>query len=149
MSFVGRAAGNAIRFAYGASFSSIIMTSEAASVYATNGIWYHIAVTRSSDTYRLFVNGVLVATVVSSDTYPATARYAAVGNNYGSTSGLDGYVDEVRVTKVGDRVILEPLKQQTASEKAEKRAEALKRLEQRKWSASEGYKFDRDEANER
>jgi antitoxin VapB len=32
---------------------------------------------------------------------------------------------EVRVTKVGDRVILEPLNQQTASEKAEKRAEAL------------------------
>ena len=99
LSFAGRAAGNVIRFAYGASFSSIIMTSEAASVYATNGIWYHIAVTRSSDTYRLFVNGVLVATVVSSDTYPQNARYVAVGNNYGFTSGLDGYVDEVRVTK--------------------------------------------------
>ena len=56
---------------------------------------------------------------------------------------------EVRVTKIGERVILEPLKQQTAVEKAAKRAEALKQLAQLKWPAPEGDRFDRDEANER
>jgi len=56
---------------------------------------------------------------------------------------------EVRVSKVGDKVILEPLKQQSAVDDAEKRAEFLKRMEQRGWSAPEGYRFDRDEANER
>jgi virulence-associated protein VagC len=56
---------------------------------------------------------------------------------------------EVRVSKVGDKVILEPLNQQTAAEKANKRAEVLKQIEQLNWPAPEGYKFDRDEANER
>ena len=56
---------------------------------------------------------------------------------------------EVRVSKVGDKVILEPLKQQSALDDAEKRAAFLKQLEQLRRPAPEGNKLDRDEANER
>jgi antitoxin MazE len=49
--------------------------------------------------------------------------------------------DELRVVKAS--------KGQIAVEKADKRAEFLKQMEQFRWPAPEGYKFDRDEANER
>jgi hypothetical protein len=38
---------------------------------------------------------------------------------------------------------------QTVVEKRDRRAEFLKAMEQFNWPAPEGYKFDRDEANER
>jgi antitoxin MazE len=49
--------------------------------------------------------------------------------------------DEVRVVKAASAEI--------AVEKVDKRAEFLKRMEQFRWPVPEGYKFDRDEANER
>ena len=49
--------------------------------------------------------------------------------------------DEIEVMKVEDKVI--------AVEKIDKRERFLKAMEQFRWPAPEGYKFDRDEANER
>jgi len=49
--------------------------------------------------------------------------------------------DELNIVDVVGRTLV--------VEKADKRAESLERMEQRGWSAPEGYKFDRDEANER
>ena len=40
-------------------------------------------------------------------------------------------------------------KRQIAVEKADPRAEFLKQMEQFRWPVPEGYRFDRDEANER
>jgi antitoxin MazE len=45
--------------------------------------------------------------------------------------------------------VVEAAKGQIVVEKADKRAEFLKQMEQFRWPAPEGYKFDRDEANER
>ena len=50
----------------------------------------------------------------------------------------------------GDELnVVEASKRQIAVEKADKRAEFLKQMEQFHWPAPEAYKFDRDEANER
>ncbi len=50
----------------------------------------------------------------------------------------------------GDELnVVEASKQQLAVEKIDKRAEFLKQMQQFRWPAPEGYKFDRDEANER
>ena len=49
--------------------------------------------------------------------------------------------DEIEVVKVEDKVI--------AVEKIDKRERFLKAMEQFRWPVPEGYKFDRDEANER
>jgi antitoxin MazE len=52
--------------------------------------------------------------------------------------------------KPGDELkIVEASKTEITVEKIDKRAEFLKRMEQFRWPAPEGYKFDRDEANER
>lgn len=50
----------------------------------------------------------------------------------------------------GDELnVVEASRQQLAVEKVDRRAEFLKQMQQFRWPAPEGYKFDRDEANER
>ena len=52
--------------------------------------------------------------------------------------------------KEGDELeVVEASKQQIAVEKVDERAEFLRQLQQLRWPVPEGYKFDRDEANER
>jgi antitoxin MazE len=58
-------------------------------------------------------------------------------------------VDELGLVAGDELNVLKASKQQIVVEKADRRAEFLKQMEQFQWSAPEGYKFDRDEANER
>jgi antitoxin MazE len=52
--------------------------------------------------------------------------------------------------KAGDELsIVAASKDEIVVEKRDRRAEFLKAMEQFNWPAPEGYKFDRDEANER
>jgi antitoxin MazE len=58
-------------------------------------------------------------------------------------------VDELGL-KPGDELqVVEASKSKIAVEKRDKRAEFLKQMEQFRFPLPEGYKFDRDEANER
>ena len=58
-------------------------------------------------------------------------------------------VDELHLA-VGDELsIVAASKDEIVVEKRDRRAEFLKAMEQFNWPAPEGYKFDRDEANER
>ena len=58
-------------------------------------------------------------------------------------------VDALKLSPGDELNVVEAAKGQIAVEKADKRAEFLKQMEQFRWPAPEGYKFDRDEANER
>jgi hypothetical protein len=64
--------------------------------------WYHIAVTRSGNTFRTFVNGVVEKTYTSS---AAVFSDATIPYNIGRTAYLsgtfyyNGYIDDLRVTK--------------------------------------------------
>ena len=50
----------------------------------------------------------------------------------------------------GDELnVVEASKQQLAVEKVDRRAEFLQQMQQFRWPAPEGYRFDRDEANAR
>jgi antitoxin MazE len=52
--------------------------------------------------------------------------------------------------KVGDELaVVESSKEKIVVEKVDRRARFLKEMERFRWPAPEGYKFDRDEANER
>lgn len=52
--------------------------------------------------------------------------------------------------KEGDELeVVDAAKGEIAVAKVDRRAEFLRRMEQFRWPAPEGYKFDRDEANER
>lgn len=58
-------------------------------------------------------------------------------------------VDKLRLAP-GDKLkVVEASKEHIAVEKVDKRAEFLRQMEQFHFPLPEGYKFDRDEANER
>lgn len=67
----------------------------------TNGVWYHLAVTRSSGTFRLFVNGTVVttSTPATNPTFYNSTAAITVGAAANGTQSINGYLDDVRVTK--------------------------------------------------
>lgn len=75
--------------------STIILTSTAT---ISTGTWTHIAVTRSGTTTRLFVAGNLEATATDSTAFSQTENLS-IGVDRSNTSGLNGYLDDIRLTK--------------------------------------------------
>jgi hypothetical protein len=67
----------------------------------SNNTWYAIAITRSGNTFRMFVDGVLEATQTFSgslDSSPGALGFGWAGtasNNY-----INGYIDELRVSNI-------------------------------------------------
>jgi hypothetical protein len=74
----------------------------------TINTWNHIAVTRSGNTFRGFVNGVLGLTItpISGALYDTSPRGLAIGSNYSTswgtgtpTSSHSGYISNLRIIK--------------------------------------------------
>lgn len=66
----------------------------------TVGQLYHIAVTRSGTTVRLFIDGTVVATATISTSFvQGEARIGGVTTHPAGISTIDGYIDELRITK--------------------------------------------------
>lgn len=68
----------------------------------STGQWYHIAVTRSGTTLRIFVNGVQANSASSSENITDNAgNKFVVGNTVELGAGryLNGYIDDLRITK--------------------------------------------------
>lgn len=63
--------------------------------------WRHIALVRSSGSTRLFIGGVLTDTVPDASNYGVGANRPVIGARGDSTSSnqMNGYMDEIRVTK--------------------------------------------------
>tara|TARA_R100001480_G_scaffold52987_1_gene66238 strand:+ start:2059 stop:4281 length:2223 start_codon:yes stop_codon:yes gene_type:complete len=60
----------------------------------STGVWYNITVTRSSNTYTLYLNGSSTSTVTSSNTYDRGPQ--TIGSNYSSVAGhWDGKIAQV------------------------------------------------------
>ena len=90
-----RSTGTSIAFLVG---SSTILLQDSNTTRITTGQWYHIAVTRSSSTNRLFINGTQVASATDSTSLTnslplAIGTQISTGTNY-----LNGYIDELRIT---------------------------------------------------
>lgn len=64
-------------------------------------VWYHIAVTRSGDVYRLFVDGTQVATATVSGALMTNSNPLMIANEYGAGIFYGGnlYLDDIRITK--------------------------------------------------
>ena len=60
------------------------------------GEWYHVAATRSSQTYALYIDGVQVATSIDSNTIPDPDARLTIGQTQ-DTNFFDGLIDEVRI----------------------------------------------------
>ena len=68
-------------------------------VSPNDSTWHHVAVSRSGNNTRLFVDGVQQAIYTSAYTIPSTATYALVGAEAGTSYPFNGYIDDLRVTK--------------------------------------------------
>ena len=62
--------------------------------------WYHVAVTRASGTLRLFIDGTQVGTTTNSSSYTSVTNLS-IGRNAdaGGIQYLNGYIDDIRITK--------------------------------------------------
>lgn len=65
--------------------------------WATN-TWYHIAMVRSGNTIRLYVDGTLVTPTASSSTDYTAFKFLTVGMYYSSSYALGGFIEDFRVT---------------------------------------------------
>jgi hypothetical protein len=66
----------------------------------STGQWYHIAADFDGTTTRLFKDGVLVASTTATWNFPDVATRLSIGtDNDASESWVNGWVDEVRITK--------------------------------------------------
>jgi hypothetical protein len=67
----------------------------------TSGQWYHIAVCRANSQTRMFLNGVQTGSTYSDTVvYTNTAGRPLIGNDgFNLTNPLNGYIDDLRVTK--------------------------------------------------
>jgi len=63
------------------------------------GVWYHIAVSRSGGTTRLFLNGVSQGTPWVASTDYGVAKPLIIGARWDAANSVNGYIDEVRVSK--------------------------------------------------
>lgn len=63
------------------------------------GQWYAIALTRSGNTWRVFVDGVLYVSATDSRSWGSSGTNMIIGGDAGLSAVTDGYLDEWRVTK--------------------------------------------------
>lgn len=61
--------------------------------------WYHIAITRSSGTARVFLNGELIDSASNNTNMPNINNSIRIGGRSVGNQYFIGYIDEVRVTK--------------------------------------------------
>lgn len=64
----------------------------------TVNTWAHVALTRASGTWRIFVNGVLQAGTYS-NSVNLTRTAVRVGMDWATLYGFNGYLDDYRITK--------------------------------------------------
>lgn len=93
-----------------ASFSIFISTAGAVAYYSqgnliissngavTTGVWYNITLARSAGSSKLFIDGTQVGSTYS-DTKNYTSTTFRVGLGYGGITNLNGFIDDLRVTK--------------------------------------------------
>jgi hypothetical protein len=65
----------------------------------TTGVWYHIAVVRSGSTITLYIDGTSKGTSTTTASYSSANSFFRVGDERTISYPLDGYVDDLRITK--------------------------------------------------
>lgn len=65
----------------------------------TTGVWYHLAVTRSSNTFRIFVDGVEKASGTSSEDWFDISGSLYIGERIDGAGYINGWMDSLRIVK--------------------------------------------------
>jgi hypothetical protein len=96
VSFYG---GNSIKFCASSTNSSWDVANNVSFGAPTLNTWNHFAVSRSGSSIRLFLNGVLGATVTTSASLTDHASPFTVGSQFNGANPFTGYIDDLRITK--------------------------------------------------
>jgi len=64
----------------------------------TTGAWFHLAWSRSGTTFRMFVNGTQEYSGTNSGNF-GTSRPAVIGASWEISAFVNGYIDDLRITK--------------------------------------------------
>lgn len=86
-------AGDTLTFAFTGG-SAITSTSTVSST-----TWFHVACTRSGNTVRQFIDGVLDATTVTFTNGVVNTQELRIGVDNTGSDGFNGYIDDLRITK--------------------------------------------------
>jgi len=78
---------------------STYAVSLASSISPAATTWTHIAVTRNGSTYTIWVNGVSGGTATDSGSAVANGNNLGIGGYANAANSLNGYIDELRITK--------------------------------------------------
>lgn len=66
----------------------------------SEGVWTHVALVRSGTNLNIYINGLSKGSSSSADSVQASSSELKIGISYnGAASPLDGYIDELRITK--------------------------------------------------
>ena len=80
--------------------TAIVNASQGAITGWSTGTWYHVAAVRNGNVYTVYRDGVsLATTTVSGSLAPTTKLWVGASNFTGANGGLNGYLDDVRITK--------------------------------------------------
>jgi hypothetical protein len=66
----------------------------------SNGIWYHVAVSRSSGSTKLFVNGTQQGSTYTDTNDYGTSKPLTIGAKHSGTNFLNGHLDDIRVSDI-------------------------------------------------
>jgi len=92
-----RSTNNTIGFYLGAANNNVITSTTSIRTAAT---WFHIAVTRSGNNTRLFINGTQEGITYTVNYTITTGGVLTVGrDNFSTDFKVNGYIDDVRITK--------------------------------------------------
>jgi hypothetical protein len=89
-----------IRFRVVSTTDLIAVVSTEWPVTVSTGVWYHFALARNGTSHKLFHNGTQAgSTVTATYTWPNLASVLFIGGYNGSSSPLNGWLDEFRISK--------------------------------------------------
>ncbi len=88
---------NGIRFYY-SNGSTLFQINSAGGVLETNA-WQHIAAVRSGSSFKMYVDGLEVASGTISGSLYNPSNILAIGANSAGTANYKGYMDEIRISK--------------------------------------------------
>lgn len=86
-------------FAQSAGSFTVAAFNEGSAAGMSAGNWYHIALVRNGTAFAIYRDGTAVATTTSSGAIPNLSSTLFVGGAGGAVGPLNGWLDEVRITK--------------------------------------------------
>ena len=75
-------------------------TAEITGTALTSGVWYHVAISRTSGSTKLFVNGTQQGITYADTTDYGASKPMLLGSKHGGANYLNGSLDDVRVSNI-------------------------------------------------